>query len=116
MRAGLRLARPVHDLRDDSGIESSRQEPRVRSRRPFDVVADEIPGAGLLLALGGVFGCTGLVFSAAGRFRPESMPPDVSPAIAGVLKWGPTTLIGLGATLGALACLLVSFRWIHDSP
>jgi len=92
--------------------------PGVRSRRPRcrwgDVEADEIPGAGLLLALGGIFGCSGLVFSAAGRFRPESMPSDVSPVVAGVLSWGPTTLIALGATLGALAVLVVSFRWYRE--
>ena len=103
----------MHDLRDDSGSGPSGTGSPVRSRRPPGEALDA-QGAGILLALGGVFACTGIVFSAAGRFRPEALPPGVSPAIARVLEWGPATLIGLGATLGALAVLVVSFRWYRD--
>jgi drug/metabolite transporter (DMT)-like permease len=69
--------------------------------------------AGVLLAIGAVFGLVGLVLFAGGSVTRDAVPEDASEMVVGILTLGPQTLIASGGSLIAIAAVVLSIDWFQ---
>jgi hypothetical protein len=69
--------------------------------------------AGFLLAVGSAFGIVGLLLSAGGTAAREVVFADASPALAGLITWGPRSLLAGGGAMVLASTLVLSAGWLQ---
>jgi hypothetical protein len=69
--------------------------------------------AGVLLAIGAIFGLVGLVLFAGNSVARDAVPEDASGTVVEIMSLGPQTLIASGGSLIAIAAIVLSIDWFQ---